>query len=90
MVRCQLLGHRLGFAADGATMRWECRRGCGAAGSKQYASAEEAARYARGLNREDRQDLGRRAPLVGLLPIRLARLLRRRRAGPDDPPPSHR
>jgi hypothetical protein len=71
-------------------MRWECRRGCGAGGSKEYASAEEAARYARGLNREDRQDLGRRAPLVGLLPLRLARLLRRSRAGPKDGPLSHR
>jgi hypothetical protein len=89
-MRCQLFGHRLAFDADGATMRWECRRGCGAGGSKEYASAEEAARYARGLNREDRQDLGRRAPLVGLLPLRLARLLRRSRAGPKDGPLSHR
>ena len=90
MLRCQLFGHRPRFIADGATMRWECRRGCGAAGSKRYASAEEAVRYARGLNREDRQDLGRRAPLVALLPLRLARLLRRHRAGPEDGPPSHR
>ena len=67
-------------------MRWECRRGCGEHGSKQYASAEDAARYARGLNREDRQDLGRRAPLVALLPLRLLRALRHRRARPEEPP----
>jgi hypothetical protein len=90
MLRCQLLGHRLRFTADGTNMRWECQRGCGAGGSKQYASAEEAARYARGLNREDRQDLGRRAPLVGLLPLRVARLLRHRRDGQEDRPPPHR
>jgi hypothetical protein len=90
MVLCQLFGHRPRFTADGTTMRWECQRGCRAGGSKQYASAEQATRFARGLNREDREDLGRRAPLVGLLPLRLARLLRRRRDDPDGRPPSHR
>jgi hypothetical protein len=61
-------------------MRWDCERGCGHGGSKDYGTAEEAARYARGLNRQDRDDLGRRAPLVGLLPLRLIRALRGRRA----------
>jgi hypothetical protein len=60
-------------------MRWECRRGCGAGGSKRYGTAEDAARYARAFDREDRDDLGKRAPLVGLFPLRLARALRRRR-----------
>jgi hypothetical protein len=79
MLRCRLLGHRFRFSADGATMRWECARGCGAGGSKTYPSAEDAERYARAFDREDREDLGRRAPLVGLLPLRIARALRRRR-----------
>ena len=60
-------------------MRWSCARGCGAAGEKRYSSAEAASRYARGLDREDRASLGERAPLVGLLPLRLARALRRSR-----------
>ncbi len=89
MLLCRLLGHRPRFSAIGATMRWECERRCGQSGSKQYATAEDAARYARGLNREDRTDLGRRAPLVGLLPLRLMRAWRRRRAEPEELPPFH-
>ncbi|WP_406730324.1 hypothetical protein [Streptomyces sp. NBC_01794] len=60
-------------------MRWQCARGCGAGGSKRYPTAEEAKRYARALDREDREDLGRQAPLVGLFPLRLMRALRIRR-----------
>lgn len=60
-------------------MIWTCRRGCGAGGSKRYPSAEDAARYARGLDREDSADLGKRAPLIGLLPLRIMRALRLRR-----------
>jgi hypothetical protein len=60
-------------------MTWRCARGCGAGGAKRYASAEEAEGYARSFDREDREDLGRRAPLLGLLPLRLMRALRRRR-----------
>jgi len=72
MLSCRLLGHRFRFNSDGPTMRWACERGCGAGGEKRYATADDAARYARALDREDRQDLGRRAP-VGLLPLRLIR-----------------
>jgi hypothetical protein len=58
-------------------MTWACER-CGEpGGSKIYASAEEAARYARAFDREDREDTGRRAPLVALLPLRLWRAFRR-------------
>jgi hypothetical protein len=78
MLRCRLLGHRFRFDSEGATMRWHCERGCGAGGEKRYVSAEEAALYARGLDREDRDDLGRRAPL-GLLPLRVGRAARRRK-----------
>ena len=60
-------------------MLWECERGCGAGGSKDYATAQEAMRYARAFDREDRHDVGRRAPLVGLFPLRLYRSLRDRR-----------
>jgi hypothetical protein len=80
VLRCQILGHRPRFTAAGATMRWDCERGCGQGGSREYATAAEAAMYARGLNREDRDDVGRRAPLVALLPMRLFRALRGRRA----------
>ena len=83
MLRCRVLGHRYRFRADGPTMRWACARGCGTAGEKRYGSARDAARYARALDGEDRDDLGRRAPLIGLLPLRIARglgLVGRRRS----------
>jgi len=47
--------------------------------SKRYASEEEAAQFARAFDREDREDLGRRAPLLGLLPLRIWRAWRDRR-----------
>jgi hypothetical protein len=82
MLACRVFGHRYRFWAEGRTMRWECSRACGATASKEYATEDEAARYARGLDREDRDTVGRRAPL-SLLPLRLARRLaghdRRRR-----------
>jgi hypothetical protein len=78
-VACRVFGHRLRFAVDGATMRWSCARCGGAAGEKAYGSAAEAERFVRAFDREDRADLGRRAPLVGLLPLRLWRLWRDRR-----------
>jgi hypothetical protein len=77
--RCSLLGHRFRFRAEGDTLTWTCQRGCGAGGSKRYPTAADAERYARAFDREDREDLGRRAPLVGLFPLRLYRALRDRR-----------
>jgi hypothetical protein len=77
VLRCRLLGHRYRFSSDDETLRWRCERGCGAGGSKRYRTAEDARRYAAAFNREDREDIGRRAPL-GLFPLRLARALRRR------------
>jgi hypothetical protein len=77
MLSCRVLGHRYRFSSDGATMRWDCERGCGAGGSKRYAFAADAERYARAFDRDDRRELGRRAP-VGLLPLRIFRWLRRR------------
>jgi len=80
MLQCRLLGHRFRFSSDGETMRWTCERGCGAGGAKRYPTAEKAELYARGFNRRDADDLGRRAPLVGLFPLRLLRAARRRKA----------
>ena len=78
MLRCRLLGHRFRFSSDGSTMRGTCERDCGARGEKRYPSAADAARFARAFDREDRRDLGRRAPL-GLLPLRLIRAIVHRR-----------
>jgi hypothetical protein len=81
VIACRLLGHRFRFSADGATMRWTCARDCGTGGAKHYATAADAERYARAFDREDRADLGRRAPLIGLLPLRIWRAVRCRRPG---------
>lgn len=78
MTWCTLLGHRWRFSSAGNAMRWDCERGCGAAGSKTYASAEDATRYARALDRRDRDTLGRR-PVLSLLPLGLARRAAKRR-----------
>jgi hypothetical protein len=59
-------------------MRWACERGCGAGGSKDYESATDAAGYAAAFDREDRSELGRRAPLLGMFPLRMWWTLRRR------------
>jgi hypothetical protein len=75
---CRVFGHRYRFRAEGATMRWTCERGCGAGGSKEYSGPEEAARYATAFDREDRSEVGRRAPALGMFPLRLWWTLRRR------------
>ena len=78
MLGCWVFGHRYRFRADGATMCWDGERGCGSGGSKEYATPEEAARYASAFDREDRSELGRRAPLFGMFPLRLWWTMRRR------------
>jgi hypothetical protein len=77
VIACTVFGHRPVFDADDATMRWHCYRCGGQAGSKTYRSAADAQRYAAAFNRRDDDDLGKRAPLLGLLPLRLWRLLKR-------------
>ncbi len=47
--------------------------------TQTYESAAEAERFAAAFDRDDREDLGRRAPLVALLPLRLCRVARDRR-----------
>lgn len=79
MVNCRLLGHRFRFTATGSTMTWRCERGCGAGGSKTYPTAADARRYAAAFDHEDADDLGSRAPLLGLFPLRILRALRHRK-----------
>ena len=86
-LRCRLLGHRYRFTADDATLNWRCEReGCAVAGSKRYESAAKAERFAAAFDREDRDEIGRRAPLLGLLPLRVWYRLKhgRQRASPPD------
>jgi hypothetical protein len=77
MLACRLFGHRWRFWAEGRTMKWACQR-CGVENRKQYASEADARRYARAFDREDSEDLGKRAPFFALFPLRLARRARRR------------
>ena len=72
MRACKLLGHSYRFTAEGETMRWACERGCGEGGSKRYASADDARRYAQAFDQRDAEKLGKR-PLLSLLPLWLAR-----------------
>ncbi|MFB4305290.1 hypothetical protein [Actinomadura sp. GTD37] len=81
MPTCRFFGHDHRFTADGTTMRWSCVRGCGAGGSKEYDTAARAQRYARAFDKKNTDDLGRRAPLVGLFPLRMARAMRKRVEG---------
>jgi hypothetical protein len=83
MLRCRLFGHRLRFAAEGTRLRWHCARGCGAEGTRSYADAADAARYARALDREPRMGSAHRAPPFALLPLRLAGRRRGRRSEPS-------
>jgi Prophage protein (DUF1660) len=76
-VACRVFGHRPAFHTEGRTMRWACDR-CGqGGGEKAYDTPEDARRYAAAFNRRDSDDLGKRAPLIGMLPLRLWRRLRR-------------
>ncbi len=77
MLSCRVLGHRYRFTAEGPVMTWRCERGCGEERSKTYATPDEAARYARAFDKEDRKDLGRRTP-IGLIPLAIVRAFRRR------------
>ena len=65
MVACRLLGHRWTFSCDGATVRWRCDRGCGAAGAREYPDRREAARHFRHYAREPRPPVGFLAALGG-------------------------
>ncbi len=80
MLRCRVFGHRFRFTSEGPVMRWQCQRGCDAGGEKHYATEAEAQRYAAALDHEDSENLGRHAPLIAGLPLRIRRALRQRRA----------
>ena len=75
MLGCRVFGHRYRFRAEGATMRWSCERGCGAGGEKEYPTAEEASHFARAFDFDERGSTGKRAPLFGLMPLRIGRML---------------
>lgn len=51
-------------------MRWSCQRGCGSGGTKVYPHQADAARFAACFDLPADSAVGRRAPLVGLLPLR--------------------
>ncbi|MGN6576270.1 MAG: hypothetical protein ACTHKG_11325 [Nocardioides sp.] len=75
---CRLLGHRPAFRSAGRRLVWECERDdCDMRGAKEYASPETAQRFADAFDRRDSADLGRRAPLLGLFPLRLWHRMRR-------------
>jgi hypothetical protein len=78
MLRCRVFGHRYRFWAEASVMHWECQRDCDAGGRKAYDSPAAARHYAAAFDREDRDQLGRRAPLLGLFPLRLWHKLRER------------
>jgi hypothetical protein len=77
-VGCRVFGHDPAFDVDGARLVWARRRCGGESGEKRYDSEADARRYAAAFNRRDSEDLGRRAPLLGLLPLRIWRWLRHR------------
>jgi hypothetical protein len=77
MMTCRIFGHRFRFTAQDTTVTWRCQRGCAAGGAKKYSSAVAALRYATAFDREDRAEIGRRAPLIGLFPLRLWYRIRR-------------
>lgn len=58
-------------------MTWACERGCGTSGEKVYPSADQAERYARVFDRDDRDALGRNKLILSLVPLRLLRRFRR-------------
>jgi hypothetical protein len=75
MLSCRVFGHRYRFGNEGATMRWACERCGGASGEKEYPTAEEARRFARAFDYDQRDSTGKRAPLFGLLPLQIGRKL---------------
>ena len=45
-------------------------------GEKEYGTAAEASQFARAFDKEDSDDVGRRAPFLGMFPLRIWRKLR--------------
>lgn len=70
-VKCTVLGHKIRFHADDRTMTWSCQRCSGQSGAKTYESAAAARRFARAFNYRDSEDVGARAPYLGMFPLRL-------------------
>jgi hypothetical protein len=68
-VSCRVFGHRFLFTSEDQRMVWQCSR-CGAGDAKDYPTPAEAGRFANALDVRSTDSLGKRAPLVGLLPLR--------------------
>jgi hypothetical protein len=77
MLACRVLGHRIHFSADGATLRWRCDRDCGEGGEKTYASAAEAQGFARAFNKRDSDKVADH-PTLSTIPVWIVRKLRGR------------
>lgn len=75
-----MFGHRIRFVAQGRTMTWACEWCGGAAGLKTYESDAAAHRFAQAFDHRDSDDTGRRAPFLGMFPLRLWRFLQDRKA----------
>ena len=78
---CRLLDHRHRFRSEGAATTWACERGCGPAAPRSTPRPAPAAHYAAAFDRPASGDLGRKAPLLGMFPLRVWRWLRQRREG---------
>lgn len=63
---CRVFGCKWRFWNEGPELHRSCER-CGTTAAKRYASAEQAARYARHLDREPRQPVGFFGILSGTL-----------------------
>jgi hypothetical protein len=70
MLTCRLLGHRWRFWRVGRTVRWTCRRGCGAGGVRKYATAAAASRHLRHYAREPEPPAAFLAALAGAVTLR--------------------
>lgn len=77
--KCAVWGHRIRFCAQDRTMTWACEWCGGEAGTKTYDSAAAARRYAAAFDRPDNADTGKRAPYLGMFPLRVWRFLRVRK-----------
>ena len=72
---CRVFGHDFVFRAEDKQLVWGCSR-CPAGDAKGYSTPAEAQRLADVFNVRDNKDLGKRAPLIGLFPLRLWRKFR--------------
>lgn len=73
---CRIFDHDWVFETQGPRMVWWCRRGCGEGGERIYDTPQEARRYARAFNGNERTT-GRVLAMLG------GTLLRRQKTSRD-------